>query len=123
MNKHIRNIKLYEIGIDTEGKELQDFLKEKFSDLTEYKSDKYMPSLFYGKSKDNIIMRWKNHKELYQKNDWLHIKYEGLWSVFKYKFSMERYEIEEVILWWVSRKLNLKDKHTFIQYFVNDYKL
>jgi len=108
MNKHIRNIKLYELKIGTEGKELHDFLKEQFSDLKEYKDANRPNSLFYGKSKDNIIMEWYNYKEKDRKNDRLNIKYDGLWSVFGTKFYMESVEIQQLILWWVGRELNLK---------------
>jgi len=108
MNKQIRNIKLYEIGIGTEGKKLHDFLKEQFDDLKEYKDDNYVESLFYGKSKDNIIMRWYKYREHDQKNDKLYIKYESLWSVLEFEFDIETTYIQELISWWVDRELNLK---------------
>jgi len=108
MNKHIRNIKLYELEIGTEGKELHDFLKEQFIDIKEYKDDNYTDYLFYGKSKDNIIMEWYNYKGRDQRNDILYVKYGGLWSVFESKFNMKLVEIQLLTQWWVSRELNLK---------------
>jgi len=120
MNKHIRNIKLYEIGIGTEGKKLHDFLKYQFSDLEEYKDDNISNSLFYGKSKDNIIMEWSEYKEQDQKNDTLFVIYKGLWSVFEYRFHMKHIEIQQLILWWFDRKLNLKatNTHLLVQSFL-----
>jgi len=107
MNKHIRNIKLYQIGIGTEGKELQDFLKEKFSNLKKYENN-YKKSIFYGNSKRDIILEWFNYDKRDEKIDVLCVKEDYLWTVLNSKFNMDDIEIEELILWWVDNELNLK---------------
>jgi len=103
-NKYIRNIKLYEIGIGNEGKDLYDFLKDKFGGLKEYKNIKRNNSSHYGKSEDNIIIEYYNDDN---RNLRAYVKYEGLWSVFETKFNMLHTEIHSLVRWWFNRELNI----------------
>lgn len=105
MNTEIfkRNIKLQELGIgelSIREQEILDFLNEKVNYLNSYSSDKHTDFLFFGKSKDNIILQYIEQGR--------YIYVGGvIWSFFELKLNMEYIDIQELMGWWVGNLLNI----------------
>ena len=103
-----RNIKLQELGIELSDMEqkLLDFLNENLSGLNIYTTHTYSNPLFFGKNKDNLILKYN------KENGYLYTHYDKIWSFFESKFDMEYTDIQKLIGWYVGETLNLKVNHT-----------
>jgi len=103
-----RNIQLSKLGIgelDDDEKKIYNFLVDNLSNLQTFISDKNPDELFFGKSRESIVLIYDS------KNETLHIDYVKIWSFFRDDLLMERSYIEILIKWWIGVQLNLKPKH------------
>ena len=87
---------------------LEDNLGTKKSPLKEFTSKKRPESKFYGKSKDNLLLRWYDYQKQYQKNDILYVNYHKIWSVFSKKFDLNYDDTKLVMMWWAVDTLQIK---------------
>jgi len=95
--KHIRNIKLYQLGISNDGKELYDFLTESFSDLIEYKIENEPKFLYYGKNKKDIIFKLSI-------NNKVTIRIDDYWNTLRIKFNII-HERRDIFKWYLTKIL------------------
>jgi len=89
---------------------LEKNLGTKENPLTEFTSDRYPDSKFYGFSKDHIMF------EHDPKNDALWVRYVGFWTVFNSKFNLNYDEVKEVMSWYIGTTYNLKATNTSVYY-------
>jgi len=103
-----RNVQLSKLGIselDNVEKKVYEFLVNNLTGLCAYTSDKKLGILYFGKSADNIVLCYNLKEEV------LHVDYNIIWSFFKYNLSIESFDIDSLIKWWVGMTLNSKPKH------------
>ena len=90
---------------------LEDNLGTKENPLKEFTSPNYPKFKFYGKSKDNILLRWDNYQD--RKNDTLYVSYSKIWSFFSSKFSLNHNDTKLVMMWWVVETLQIRASNTY----------
>ena len=88
---------------------LEDNLGTRDNPLKEFISPKYPESKFYGKSKNNILLR---HDYQDRKNDDMWVHYYKIWSIFSSEFKLNDTEVKEIIEWWVVDTLQIRASNT-----------
>jgi len=108
-----RNVQLFRLGVsDLDGLEkvIYAFLIENLSELNKYTLDERPGNLYFGKSRDSIVLYYDSKKE------YLTIKYYGIYSFFKADLRIDMDDIDSIILWWVNTTLNIKETKLNITY-------
>ena len=88
----IRKIKLKNLGVEPDEKTLDmiKFIESNVLNLVEFKDPEYHYYVFYMKGDVNMFQYNK-------KNQYLYVRYEGLWSVFSKQFNLKYYEIQQIM--------------------------
>jgi hypothetical protein len=110
-----RDIALDSLGIgelDDKSKQIMDFLNEHLTDLNQYTRDELPNKIYFGKSKDSIVLEYD------LKNEWIWVDHMTIWLFFLTKMDMEYMEIQALIQWWVETTLNLKISHITFEHTV-----
>ena len=85
----IRKYKLYQLGIivDNDCLNIIKFIEDNVLNLTEFNDPDFV---FYMKGDINMF-------QYDIKNQYLHVRHEGLWSIFHNQFNLESSEIEQIM--------------------------
>lgn len=105
MNKTIRKINLYNLGIGDKPKELE--ILEQLNGLNQYTNVEWPNSIFWGMSENDIITQH------YLKDDIFYISYDKIWGIFENEFNMKFSDVQELTKWYIINYLNLKVRHTY----------
>ena len=99
----IRKYKLYRLGIpiDNDCLKIIKFIESNVLNLTEFKDPVYPDFVFYMKGDINMLQYNIKYKEV-------HVRYEGLCSVFSKQFNLEDTEIQQIIKDIVEEHYKLK---------------
>jgi len=108
IEKFKRNIQLHKLGIgklNRKEQKVYNFLANKLKGLCVYKSDKEPNFLYFGKNDDIIVLVYNSNDET------LYVDDDEIYTSLEFKTSIQYYDIEPLIRWWVDLVLNLKPKH------------
>jgi hypothetical protein len=101
---YFRSLALHDLGIPTEPEVLvlQDYIIERLSNLNQYTSKEYPDFIFYGKSKDAIILNYNS------KNEHINLYYDQFSSKSFNHFGLQNTDIEAIIPKYVADTLQIK---------------
>ena len=81
-------------------------------ELAEFLDDKLLNSEIYPSKENKNILVWRKGGEVRanqdSKNGWLYIKSEGIWSVFRERYSMDYLAVKAFIRGWLWERYKLR---------------
>lgn len=106
LKRYLSLVKLGICELNGKPKSIIDFLNENLIGLNQYASNEYSDLLLFGKSKENIILEYD------EKNGYLNMCNNKIWTFFVNDLSMEYTDILEIIQCWAVDTLKLKINYT-----------
>ena len=104
MSNLVRRYKIHQLTPVLTEQELEiiDFIKDKISNLTEFKDSKYPDSIFYMNSEGEWILDQDD------KNKRLCVRYEDFWQVLQIKYNLENSDIQYLIQYMIEQAVKQK---------------